>query len=308
VLSDIAIRDSLCEVELRQLRTFVAVAEEGSFTLAADRLHVVQSAVSATIRGLEAELGVRLFDRSTRRIELSDAGRALLPDARRTLSAAALAEDAVAQVGSGLSGTVALGTMQAQAMRAVSVPRLIAEFRVDHPGVEINVRHVGGSMQMIAEVREGRLDLAFVAVPHSIRAEVELTPLSSEAMVFVCAADHPLAGRRRVRLVDLAEEPFVDLPVDWGTNMASARAFAAADLQRRVAFEVNDTASVVAYVREGLGIALLPPSLVAGVPGVVAIPIVGDPAVFEASLATREEAEQTAATRALIATVLRLAG
>jgi DNA-binding transcriptional LysR family regulator len=90
--------------------------------------------------------------------------------------------------------------------------------------------------------------------------------------------------------------------------MASARAFAAADLQRRVAFEVNDTASVVAYVREGLGIALLPPSLVAGVPGVVAIPIVGDPAVFEASLATRAEEEQTAATRALIATVLRLAG
>jgi DNA-binding transcriptional LysR family regulator len=105
VLSDIAYRDSLREVELRQLRTFVAVAEEGSFTLAADRLHVVQSAVSATIRGLEAELGVRLFDRSTRRIELSDAGRALLPDARRTLAAAALAEDAVAQVGSGLSGT-----------------------------------------------------------------------------------------------------------------------------------------------------------------------------------------------------------
>jgi DNA-binding transcriptional LysR family regulator len=276
-------------VELRQLKTFVAVAEEGSFTLASDRLHVVQSAVSATIRGLEAELGARLFDRSTRQIELSDAGRALLPNARRTLSAAALAEDAVAQVGSGLSGSVALGTMQAQAMRAFSVPRLLAEFRLDHPGVEINVRHVGGSMKMVAEVREGRLDLAFVALPPTIRAGVELTPLSSEAMVLVCAADHPLAGRRRIRLADLAEEPFVDLPGDWGTNMASARAFAAADLQRQVAFEVNDTASVVEYVREGLGVALFPPSLVAGVAGVASVPVTGDPAVFEIFLASRDE-------------------
>jgi DNA-binding transcriptional LysR family regulator len=295
-------------VELRQLRAFVAVAEEGSFTLASDRLHVVQSAVSATIRGLEAELGARLFDRSTRQIELSDAGRALLPNARRTLSAAALAEDAVAQVGSGLSGSVALGTMQAQAMRAFSVPRLLAEFRLDHPGVEINVRHVGGSMKMVAEVREGRLDLAFVALPPTIRAGVELTPLSSEAMVLVCAADHPLAGRRRIRLADLAEEPFVDLPGDWGTNMASARAFAAADLQRQVAFEVNDTASVVEYVREGLGVALFPPSLVAGVAGVSSVPVAGDPAVFEIFLASRDEKEQTAATKALVATALRLAG
>lgn len=294
-------------MELRQLSTFVAIAEEGSFTLAADRLHVVQSAVSATIRGLEAELGARLFDRSTRRIELTDEGRALLPHARRTLSAAALAEDAVAQVGSGLSGSVALGTMQGQAMRALSVPRLLAEFRIDHPGVEIHVRHVGGSTQMVREVREGRLDLAFVALPPSVRAGVELTPLGSEAMVLVCAADHPLAGRRRVRLADLAEQPFVDLPGDWGTNMASARAFAAADLQRQVAFEVNDTASVLDYVREGLGVALFPPSLVAGVAGVASVPVEGDPAVFETSLATRPEDEQTAATMALVATVLRLA-
>jgi DNA-binding transcriptional LysR family regulator len=295
-------------VELRQLNAFVAIAEEGSFTLASDRLHVVQSAVSATIRGLEAELGARLFDRSTRRIELTDEGRALLPHARRTLSAAALAEDAVAQVGSGLSGSVALGTMQGQAMRALSVPRLLTEFRVDHPGVEINVRHVGGSTKMVAEVREGRLDLAFVALPPSVGAGVELTTLGSEAMVLVCAADHPLARRRRVRLADLADEPFVDLPGGWGTNMASARAFAAADLQRQVAFEVNDTASVLDYVREGLGVALFPPSLVAGVAGVATVAVAGDPAVFETSLAARPEDEQTAATRALVATVLRLAG
>ncbi|MDX6604893.1 MAG: hypothetical protein QOF23_1402 [Solirubrobacterales bacterium] len=296
------------EVEIRQLRTFVAVAEEGSFTLAADRLHVVQSAVSATVRGLEAELGARLFDRSTRRIELSDAGRVLLPQARRTLTAAALAEDAVAQVGGGLRGTVALGTMQAQGMRALSVPRLLAEFRVDHPGVEVNVRHVGGSTEMATDVLEGRLDLAFLSLPRSSPAEIELTLLASEPMVFVCAADHHLAGRSEVDLADVAGEPFVDLPRGWGTNMASSRAFAAAGVERDVAFEVNDSGSVVEYVRHGLAVALLPPSLFEGVTGVVAIHVAGDPASFETFLATRGEDDQTAATKALVATVLRLAG
>jgi DNA-binding transcriptional LysR family regulator len=297
----------IAAVEIRQLRTFVAVAEEGRFTLAADRLHVVQSAVSATVRGLEAELGARLFDRSTRRIELTDAGRALLPQARRTLAAAALAEDAVAQVGSGLRGSVWLGTMQAQGMRALSVPRLLAEFRRDHPGVEVNVRHVGGSMEMATEVREGRLDLAFVSLPRPGPPGVELTPLASEPMVFVCAAAHPLAGRGEVDLADLAAEPFVDLPRGWGTNMASSRAFAAAGVERDVAFEVNDTGSVVEYVRHGLAVALLPPSLVEGVAGIAVVPVAGHPASFDTFLATRPEEEQTAATRALVATVLRLA-
>ena len=142
-------------MELRQLRMFVAVAEEGGFSRAADRLHVVQSAVSAGIRGLERELGTALFDRSTRHVELSDAGRALLPEARRVLSAVALASDSVAQVGGGLRGSVTLGTMQAQGMRRVSTARLIASFQRDHPGVRISARHVGGSTEMARQIARG---------------------------------------------------------------------------------------------------------------------------------------------------------
>src|ERR1700760_215132 len=108
-------------VELRQLATFVAVAEEGSFTRASDRLHVVQSAVSAGVRKLEAELGAGLFDRSTHHVELTDAGRALLPAARATLAAAQAARDAVDEARGGLRGRVVLGTMQAQAMRALDL-------------------------------------------------------------------------------------------------------------------------------------------------------------------------------------------
>ncbi len=99
-------------MELRHLAMFVAVAEEGSFTRTAGRVHVVQAAVSASVRGVERELGVELFHRTTHRVELSDAGSALLPEARRTLAAAAIAREVVDEVSGGLRGTVRLGTMQ----------------------------------------------------------------------------------------------------------------------------------------------------------------------------------------------------
>src|SRR4051812_50109542 len=100
-------------MELRHLATFAAVAEEGSFTRAAGRLHVVQSAVSSGVRALERELGVTLFDRTTHRVQLSEAGRALLPEARRTLAAAAAARDAVDQLRGGLRGPGRVGVMLA---------------------------------------------------------------------------------------------------------------------------------------------------------------------------------------------------
>src|ERR1700759_4110008 len=153
------------QLELRDLRTFLAVAEEGSFTRASQRLHVVQSAVSAGVRTLERELGVTLFDRSTHRVALSEAGEALLPEARATLGAAAAAREAVEQVRGGLRGTVILGTMQAQGMHAIDVPGLLARFRARFPNVTVNVRHAGGSSAMADEVRDGGLDIAFVALP-----------------------------------------------------------------------------------------------------------------------------------------------
>ena len=127
-------------VELSEFAVFVAVAEEGSFTRAADRLHVVQSAVSAGVRNLERELGARLFDRSTHKVALSDAGRALLPEARATLAAAAAARDAVDAVSGSHDRRIILGTLQAQGMRSIDVAGMLAEF-AEHPDVQI---HQGG--------------------------------------------------------------------------------------------------------------------------------------------------------------------
>src|SRR3954454_2945498 len=162
-------------VELRHLATFVAVAEEGTFTRASDRLHVVQSAVSAGVRTLERELGTPLFARSTHRVELTDAGAALLPEARATLAAARSAREAVEQVRGGLRGRVTLGIMQADALSAVDVVELLARFRADHPQVELHVRQAH-SAGMAERVRDGGLDFAFLAWPSRRAPGLTLTP------------------------------------------------------------------------------------------------------------------------------------
>jgi DNA-binding transcriptional LysR family regulator len=295
-------------VELRQLETFVAVAEEGGFSRASDRLHVVQSAVSATVRKLELELGATLFDRSTHRVQLSDAGRALLPEARRTLAAAAAAREAVDQVRGGLRGTVVLGTMQAQAMHSVSVPGILAAFRARHPGVTVNVRHAGGSSAMADDVRDGRLDLAFLALPGRSWPGLELVPLSREPIALVVSAGHRLAGRAGVELADLQDETLIDLPSGWGARMAIDRAFAAAGVRRTVAYEVNDTTSVIEFIRHGLAVGLLPPSFVDGIDAVTTVPIRRHAPQFEVAVGTAADRRLSAAARALLETIEQQAG
>ena len=283
---------------------FVAVAEEGSFTRAADRLHVVQSAVSAGVRNLERELGARLFNRSTHKVALSDAGRALLPEARATLAAAAAARDAVDAIRGGVRGTVRLGTLQAQGMRSIDVAGVLADFRSEHPGVEVQIRQ-GGSLEMTTKVREGELDLAFVALPDQRFAGVELVPLASEPIVLALAADHPLAARSRVELAALGSETIIDFPDGWGTRMANDRAFAAAGLTRRIAYEVNDTGSVIGFIRHGLAVGLFPASFFEEASGVVLVPIRGRAPQFVTAIATPSNRRPTAATRALLQTLHR---
>jgi len=272
-------------MELRQLEVFVAVADEGSFTRAATRLHVVQSAVSATIRKLEAELGVTLLNRTTHRVELSDAGALLLPEARRTLEAAAAARDIAAQLRGGLRGTVRIGTMQAQSTYSVSLAALLADFRTRHPDVDFDVRQRGSAVTA-RMLRDGQLDLGLVGLGERDAPGLDLVPLAREEMRLACAHDHPLARRDAVELADLSDETIADSPPEWGTRIAIDRAFGLAGVRRAVAYEINDNPSIVDFVRHGLAVAVLPPSLVAGTTGVTLVPIRRHAPVFTISLAT----------------------
>jgi DNA-binding transcriptional LysR family regulator len=286
-------------MELRHLATFVAVAEEGSFTRASDRLHVVQSAVSAGVRTLERELGAALFDRTTHQVELTDAGHALLPEARATLAAARGAREAVDQVRGGLRGTVTLGIMQAEALGVLDTARLLAAFRAEHPHVELHARQAN-SAEMAAQVRDGRLDFAVLALPGRRATGLELTPLSREPMPLAVPAGHRLAGRADIELAATTDETFADGPPDFGTRAAVERAFAAAGLQRRVALEVNDTQTLVDFVRHGLAVAFLPTSFVRDTQGIAFVPIRHHTPVFATYIAEPATRRPSAAAAALI--------
>jgi DNA-binding transcriptional LysR family regulator len=293
-------------MELRHLEHFVAVAEEASFTRAAQRLGIVQSGVSASIRALEREVGLDLFDRTTHRVDLTAAGEVLLPEARRTLAAAAAARDALDEVRGGLRGRLTVGTMQAQALQAmkVNVAELIARFREEHPAVEIHLRHAAGGSRELAEwLREGRVDIAFLALPEGDHPGIELRQLSAERVMFACSPKHRLAGRRAVELKTIAGETFADFPPGWGVRMAVDRAFAAAGLQRTVTYEVNDTAGVLDFVQHGLGVAVIPPSFAEGTETLRFVPIRRGAPLFTTSVGLPANRPLSATGRALLASL-----
>jgi DNA-binding transcriptional LysR family regulator len=287
---------------LESLRKFVVVAEELSFTRASRRLHVVQSGVSSAIQSLERELGATLFDRDRHRVALTDAGLALLPEARATLAAAQAARDAVAQARAGLRGTLTVGTMLSTG--SFDLAALLGRFHATHPGVSVHLRQApAGSAGLAALVISGELDLALVALPGQAPAGLRLQPLSEEPLVLIAAARHPLAGQRGVTLAQLAEEDFVDFPPGWGNRTLADRAFAGAGLDRRVPFEVAEFTSAAALVRNGLGIAFIPESA-ADPTGLAAISLDGPALRWRVSVATPTARRPSAAARAFVAELL----
>jgi DNA-binding transcriptional LysR family regulator len=251
-------------MDLRQLEHFLAVAEEQHFTRAAQRVNIVQSGLSASIRALEEELGAPLFIRSTRRVDLTAAGKVLFEEARRVLAAARCARDAVAAVQGVARGTLAIGTTHSLSP-FVDLPVLLARFHAAHPGVEIRLCQ-GGSAVLLEKLRDGRLDLAFVPMQPSPPDDIRATMLACEELVAACAHDHPLAGRRAVPLERLGRETFVDFQTDWGTRRLVDQAFARTRMERRTGFEVNDLATALDLVALGLGIALVPEAIIAAHP------------------------------------------
>jgi DNA-binding transcriptional LysR family regulator len=285
-------------VELRQLEHFVAVAQECHFTRAAQRLHIAQSGLSASIRALEKELGATLFLRSTRQVQLTVAGQALLVEALRALSASNAAKEAVAAVQGLLRGSLSIGSLQC--LHAINLPALLTGFLSEHPALEIRLRQ-GGSEELVEQVRTGRLDVAFVARPTRDTENVLVKPLESEALVLACAPEHPAAAKDRAKLQDLMDEQFVDFPPNWGTRDLADRVLSAAGVERRVALEVTDVHSLLDLVACGLGVALVPTSFHVKNPNVRFIPLDGDVPAWETVSVTADPPSPAAA--ALLAQV-----
>jgi DNA-binding transcriptional LysR family regulator len=244
-------------MELRHLAYFVAVAEERSFTRAAERLHVVQSGVSAAIKALEHELDAPLLERTSKRVALTDAGAALLPRARVALDAARAARDAVDEVRGGLRGSLRIGTLTSIGL--VDLPALLGHFHRSHPGVTLHLTvSTRGSSGLVDALTDGSLDLALVSVPGRAPAGVHVRQLLQHPMELVLPAGHRLATIPEVRIADLADEQFVDFPIGYGNRTVVDRAFAVAGVSRQVALEVMDLTTGASFVRHGLGVAILP--------------------------------------------------
>ena len=155
-------------MELRQLGHFLAVAEERHFTRAAKRVHLTQSSLSSSIRSLERELGSELFVRSTRQVELTETGRALIPAARRAVAASEEARDAVAGVRGLVRGQLTIGAIQ---VRELNIPALLARYHRRHPAVTLRLRH-DSVTSLVHSTADGELDLAIVDLPLGRRPTV----------------------------------------------------------------------------------------------------------------------------------------
>ncbi|MGW3628123.1 LysR family transcriptional regulator [Streptomyces sp. NPDC000880] len=244
-------------MDLRHLTYFLAVAEELNFTRASQRLHVVQSAVSAAVRTLEKDLGAALFERSSQGVTLTAAGRALLPHAQATLDAAQAARDAVGQIRGELQGTINLGALTS--MRVIDLPGLLGRFHAEHPKVTLRlVVSPSGSAGLVQSLLAGHIDLAFVALTGPVPAGITSRTLATFPMVLIVPTGHPLAASDTVSLPELADKQFVDFPVGYRNRDLVDTAFSAAGLRRWVALEATDIGSTAALVREGLGIAFIP--------------------------------------------------
>lgn len=266
-------------MELQQLRYAVAIAEEQSFTRAAQRCFVVQSALSRQIKSLESELGVRLFARTSRKVEVTPAGEAFVQQARLCLQAAERAKTSAAAAHGDIRGALTIGVIPT--VTAVDVAAVLGAFRRSYPEVGVHVR-TGGSDEFLRRIAAGELDVGFLGLAEGVTPQgVQTRELSRERLVAVLAEGHRLAERRRLRLEDLADEPFVDFPEGSSGREQSDLAFDRAGLRREVSFEVNTADLLTGLVRQGLGAALVAPSVAREAPGCVCISVSDGPVRVE---------------------------
>lgn len=275
-------------VDLRQLELFVAVAEEEHVTNGARRAHVTQSTASATVRSLEQELGVELFNRIGRRISLTYAGRLLLDRARILLGEAHRTREQFALLRGPLRGHVRLAVPLSSGR--FDLPKALAAFRTSFPEVTIAIMQAMGPVDGRTDVLlHDDVDLAVIPVSGREPPQIRLDRLSRMQAALVCRDDDELARRPQVQLADVSERSFVDFPSDWGNRRTIDRLFATGRVRRTVAIEVSDLRTAQSLIEAGVCIGFLPSEIVTTARGLVEVDLVEKPPSFEVGLASRND-------------------
>ncbi|TDO50703.1 DNA-binding transcriptional LysR family regulator [Kribbella sp. VKM Ac-2527] len=283
---------------------FVAVAHERSFTLAARRLHVVQSAVSAAIAALERDLKVTLFERSAQRVVLTEAGTALLPEALAVMDAVQGARDVVDELGAGMRGSVRVGLLPGLGL--IDLPAAAGEFRRRYPGVELQLRvEPEGSAGVVVGLRNGDIDVGFLGVgAGGVPRELTAWELLKVPQVLAVPTGHRLARRRSLKLAELADESFVDFPPGFGTRTLIDQRFEAAGIERQVVVEALGIENGVQFVRHGVGLGILPGYAVADDKAIRRVAITDETFEWSLYMATLRKRKPSAALRALLGLVV----
>lgn len=289
-------------MELRQLRYLLTVADEGSFTRAAQRMHVAQPGVSAQIKDLERELGELLLDRTGRTVRLTEAGAAVLPYARAALDAVDGARQAVSELTGLIQGHVTVGTVTSVA--TFDLPGLLASFHERYPGVRITLFE-GTSSQLLAELHAGRLDLIVFGDTAATERDaaalgVMTAVLASEPLAAVVPAGDPLAAREDVDVAELRDRPLICLPTGSGLRACLEESCAEAGFRPYVALESTDPRMLLRLAAAGLGIAVLSEAGTRGGPeSLRALRVSGATSRARLLLAWRDDAAVSPAARAL---------
>jgi LysR family cyn operon transcriptional activator len=233
-------------LELRHLRYFDAIAETQNFTRAAERLHVTQSTLSHQIRQLEEELGLVLFDRSHKKVALTEAGEMLRSHLMPALQQIDRGLQALSHPAEALSGEIRIAATHSFNTRLV--PLCVSSFLSHHPGIKVSVEELSASL-IAKRLVSGHLELGVSYRPED-RSELWFEPLYNEELKLVVSDRHPLAKRRRVRMIELHNCRMVLLPRQFSTRLLLDECFEAAGAQPLVIAELNSIAPMIELIRQ----------------------------------------------------------
>lgn len=277
-------------MELRHLRYFVAVAETLNFTRAAERLHIGQPPLSMQIRDLEAEIGAALFERSRRKVELTEAGRRFLAHARAILDQADLAADEARRAARGEVGDLRVAITSSLPYTEI-LPDVLGTFRRRHPGLRLQLREMFSADQFTA-LQQDRLDVGLVRCDASEAPPgIAIREIGRDPLRLVVYAGHRLASRPSVAFAELRDEDFITFPPDAGTGLPATlhRLARAAGFEPRIVQTAREATTQIGLVAAGLGLAMLPaPLSCVHIPRVRYLPIDDAGADFPLALAWAE--------------------
>jgi DNA-binding transcriptional LysR family regulator len=282
----------------RQLLAVLAIADYGSFIAAAAFLKTSQPALTRTIKRVEDVIGVSLFERSTRRVRLTDAGREFVAVAERVLNDLRISVRSMRELADQQRGQVIVASIMSVANGVL--PRIIAEYHDDKPAIELHLRE-GIHGAVLEDIRSGVADLGITYVD-DLPDTVETVPLGREVFQVVMPRHHPLAEHDGISLQNLVKEPLVSLPTDSRTRRTIEAAASKQGIALIHALTVTQFATMMSLVRTGLGIAIVPAGAIAGfnTRGLRTLPIVRPTLSRDLGAITLRERALTPAARGLL--------